>query len=182
MTQSTGTLLEAVGSISVLVAFIAIMTTEFTSVIERTKEIGILKALGASSRTIMVNFISEALATGFIGGLIGAALGSGLSFLIIGVLAGSSSAARLPTASRSTATGTGARVGGGGAVFFSATPGGGFGGASSAASSTVKLVPALSPELLLLAIALATVVGGLAGVLPAWRASRLSPVEALREA
>ncbi len=182
VTQSTGTLLEAVGSISVLVAFIAIMTTEFTSVIERTKEIGILKALGASSRTIMVNFISEALATGFIGGLIGAALGSGLSFLIIGVLAGNSSAARLPTASRSTATGTGARVGGGGAVFFSATPGGGFGGASSAASSTVKLVPALSPELLLLAIALATVVGGLAGVLPAWRASRLSPVEALREA
>ncbi len=183
VTQSTGTLLEAVGSISVLVAFIAIMTTEFTSVIERTKEIGILKALGASSRTIMVNFISEALATGFIGGLIGAALGSGLSFLIIGVLAGSSAASRLPTASRT--TGTGARAGGGGAVFFSAG-GGGFAAAapsaSSSAASTVKLVPALSPELLLLAIALATVVGGLAGVLPAWRASRLSPVEALRTA
>jgi len=183
VTQSTGTLLEAVGSISVLVAFIAIMTTEFTSVIERTKEIGILKALGASSRTILVNFISESLATGFIGGLIGAALGSGLSFLIIGVLASNSSATRLPTASRGTGTG-GTRVSvGGGAVFFSAAPGGGFGGASSSSSSsTVKLVPALSPELLLLAIALATVVGGIAGVLPAWRASRLSPVEALREA
>ena len=81
VTQSTGTLLEAVGSISVLVAFIAVMTTEFTSVIERTKEIGILKALGATSRTIMFNFISEALATGFLGGIIGAAVGSGLSFL-----------------------------------------------------------------------------------------------------
>ena len=51
MTSSTGTLLEAVGSISVLVAFIAIMTTEFSSVLERTKEIGILKSLGANART-----------------------------------------------------------------------------------------------------------------------------------
>lgn len=186
VTQSTGTLLEAVGSISVLVAFIAIMTTEFTSVIERTKEIGILKALGATSRTIMVNFISEALATGFIGGLIGAGIGSGLSFLIIGVLAKSSSAARPgagATAARTTGSGTRAFGGGGGGAFFvGGGGGGGFAAASSSTASTVKLVPALSPELLLLAIALATVVGGLAGVLPAWRASRLSPVEALRTA
>ncbi len=183
VTQSTGTLLEAVGSISVLVAFIAIMTTEFTSVIERTKEIGILKALGANSRTIMVNFISEALATGFIGGLIGAAIGSGLSFLIIGVLAGNSSISRLPSTSRSS-PGAGGRVGGGGAVFFSGGGGGvAFGApaaAASAATSTVKITPSLTPELILLAILLATAVGGLAGVLPAWRASKLAPVDALR--
>jgi len=180
VTQSTGTLLEAVGSISVLVAFIAIMTSEFTSVIERTKEIGILKALGATSRTIMFNFISEALATGFIGGLIGAAIGSGLSFLIIGLLAGNSSISRLGSGVPRTA-GTTAGRGGGGAFFVGG--GGGFAAASSSSSSstsTVHITPALSPELLILAVLLATAVGGLAGVLPAWRASRLSPVEALR--
>lgn len=195
VTQSTGTLLEAVGSISVLVAFIAIMTTEFTSVIERTKEIGILKALGATSRTIMVNFISEALATGFIGGLIGAAIGSGLSFLIIGVLAGNSrvTGLRSPTTSRTgSSTPRLGGGGGGGGVFFSS---GGSGGgavafaapaaassASSASSAAASITPALTPELILLAIALATIVGGLAGVLPAWRASKLPPVEALRTA
>jgi len=164
VTQSTSTLLEAVGGISVLVAFIAIMTTEFTSVLERTKEIGILKALGANSRTIMLSFISEALVTGFLGGVIGAAAGSAFSFLIVTLLQGSGT--RIP--------GTGA-VGGG--TRFAA--GGGF--VSSASSSpSISITPALSPELLLLAIGLATVVGGLAGLLPAWRASRLPPVEALR--
>ncbi len=47
------------------------MTTMFTSVIERTKEIGILKALGASGRHIMLTFLSEAALTGFVGGVVG---------------------------------------------------------------------------------------------------------------
>jgi putative ABC transport system permease protein len=180
VTQSTGTLLEAVGSISVVVAFIAIMTTEFTSVIERTKEIGILKALGATSRTIMVNFISEAIATGFIGGLIGAAIGSGLSFFIIGLLAGNSRISGVPGGSSTRA----GRAGGGGGVFFSAGGGGAIAASSpsSSGASAASITPALTPELILLAIALATIVGGLAGVLPAWRASRMPPVEALRTA
>jgi putative ABC transport system permease protein len=173
VTQSIGTLLEAVGSISVLVAFIAVMTTEFTSVIERTKEIGILKALGANSRTIMFNFISEALATGFLGGVIGAAVGGDLSFLIIGLLAGSA-----------TVPGLGRTSGGGGATFR-AGGGGGFAaspGTASSATPAVAIMPVLTPELILLAIGLATVVGGLAGILPAWRASRMNPVDALRSA
>lgn len=168
VTQSTGTLLASVGSISVLVAFIAIMTTEFTSVMERTKEIGILKALGANARTILLNFISESLVTGLVGGIIGAGIGGGLSFLIVGYL-GSNSLAGLTR---------GLGGGGGGRVIS-----GGRGAVSSAATSsgaTVHITPAITPELVLLAIALATVVGGLAGLLPAWRASRLTPVEALR--
>jgi putative ABC transport system permease protein len=181
VTQSTGTLLEAVGSISVLVAFIAIMTTEFTSVIERTKEIGILKALGANSRTIMFNFISEALATGFIGGIIGAAVGSGLSFFIIGLLASRASIPSAGTGSTGRTSGTGgsaaARFSSGGAGFAVSLGGP---SAASSTSSTVAITPVLTPELILLAIALATVVGGLAGILPAWRASRMNPVDALR--
>jgi putative ABC transport system permease protein len=169
VTQSTGTLLASVGSISVLVAFIAIMTTEFTSVLERTKEIGILKALGANSRTIMFNFISESLVTGFLGGLIGAGIGAGLSFFIIGYLGGNSSLAAL--ARGLGGGGGGARITGGrGAASIS----------SAAGASSLSITPALTPELILLAIGLATLVGGLAGLLPAWRASRLTPVEALR--
>ena len=167
VTQSTGTLLASVGSISVLVAFIAIMTTEFTSVMERTKEIGILKALGANARTILFNFISESLVTGFLGGIIGAGIGGGLSFLIVGYLGGHSLA------------GLSRGLGGGGTRILS----GARGAVSSSAPSAITAVhisPAITPELILLAIALATVVGGLAGLLPAWRASRLPPVEALR--
>ncbi len=174
VTSSTGTLLASIGSISVLVAFIAIMTTEFTSVMERTKEIGILKALGANARTIMLNFISESLVVGFLGGVIGAGIGAGLSFFIIGYLQGDSSLSSL-TKGLTGGTPTGAAAhsaGGAGGSFVSSTP--------SSTASTVAITPALTPELILLAIGLATVVGVLAGILPAWRASRLTPVEALR--
>lgn len=178
VTSSTGTLLASIGSISVLVAFIAIMTTEFTSVMERTKEIGILKALGANARTIMFNFIAESLVVGFLGGVIGASIGAGLSFFIIGYLQGTSSLSSLAR---------GLTGGGGGATGAAAsaarTVGGGAGSFSPTASSTtssIAITPSLTPELILLAIGLATAVGVLAGILPAWRASRLTPVEALR--
>ncbi|MDG6994478.1 MAG: FtsX-like permease family protein [Nitrososphaerota archaeon] len=165
----TGTLLASIGSISVLVAFIAIMTTEFTSVMERTKEIGILKALGANARTIMFNFISESLVTGFIGGVIGAGIGAALSFFIIGYLGSSSGL-----------IGRGFGGGAARATFAARTGAGGFASAlSSPTASTISITPILTPELILLAIGLATIVGGLAGILPAWRASRLTPVEAL---
>lgn len=160
VTSSTGTLLASIGSISVLVAFIAIMTTEFTSVMERTKEIGILKALGASARTILINFISESLVVGLLGGLIGAAIGSALSFFIIGFLSGNS----IPGLGRGIS---------GGARSAAVSP---------SSTTTLHIIPVITPELILLAVGLATLVGGLAGLLPAWRASRLTPVEALREA
>jgi len=177
VTSSTGTLLEAVGSISVLVAFIAIMTTEFSSVLERTKEIGILKALGANARTIMFNFITESVVVGFLGGVIGAGIGAGLSFFIIGDLQSASGLSSLTGGGGTAARGTTAA----GAAARGATGGaGGFASAASSAATTTSITPAISPELILLAIGLATVVGALAGLLPAWRASRMTPVEALK--
>jgi ABC-type antimicrobial peptide transport system permease subunit len=47
-------------------------------------------------------------------------------------------------------------------------------------SSTLAIVPAITPELVLLAILLAVAVGSLGGLIPAWRASRMNAVEALR--
>ena len=177
VTGGATTLLEAVGGTSVLVAFIGIMTTMLTSVLERTKEIGVLKALGSSSRGIMAVFITEALVTGLIGGFIGAGAGFMLSFLVIGALSGT---LRLPGvggggrgAQVVTGAGAGGRVAVGGQSF--AGP-----GATSTAASSLTITPAITPEILVLAILLAVAVGTLGGLIPAWRASRMNPVEALR--
>jgi putative ABC transport system permease protein len=51
---------------------------------------------------------------------------------------------------------------------------------SSASTTTITVTPAITPEILLFAVGLATLVGILGGLIPAWRASRLAPVEALR--
>ena len=163
VTAGTTTLLEAVAATSVLVAFIGIMTTMLTSVIERTKEIGILKALGTSSRGIMLTFIAEALVVGVAGGIMGAATGVGLSYLIINLL------------SRSTLG-----LGGGGAGAFASSFTGRGTSSVSSASTTLTITPAITPEILALAMALAIAVGVVGGLLPAWRASRMNPVEALK--
>ena len=166
VTAGTTTLLEAVAATSVLVAFIGIMTTMLTSVVERTKEIGILKALGTSSRGIMLTFIAEALVVGLAGGALGAVTGVGLSYLIINLL------------SRST---LGLGTGGGGAFVSSFTGRGTASGATPAtASTTLSITPAITPEIIALAVVLAIGVGVVGGLLPAWRASRMNPVEALR--
>jgi putative ABC transport system permease protein len=165
----TATLLEAVAATSVAVAFIGIMTTMFTTVLERTTEIGLLKALGESSRGILFSFIAEAAFTGFLGGAIGAGVGVVLSFFVISALSGT---LRLP----------GGGGFGGGAATVVRSGAAGFAGVSAAASSstsTIAITPAISPELILLAMLLATFIGTLGGLMPAWRASRLTPVEAL---
>lgn len=71
--------LGGIAAISLVVAGVGIVNTMTISVMERTREIGILKAIGAKSREVLVLFLSEALLTGFIGGLIGALLGFVLS-------------------------------------------------------------------------------------------------------
>lgn len=69
----------AFGSIAVLVGGIGIMNTMYTSVRERTKEIGILKAVGAKNQTIVMIFLIEAGIIGLIGGIGGMILGLGLA-------------------------------------------------------------------------------------------------------
>ncbi|NWG11281.1 ABC transporter permease [Candidatus Bathyarchaeota archaeon] len=78
--------LMAVASISLLVAGIGIMNIMSVSVMERTREIGILKAIGAKSRMVLAMFLSEAVLIGILGGLIGTLTGYGLSFALSYVL------------------------------------------------------------------------------------------------
>jgi len=80
--------LMAVASISLLVAGIGIMNIMTVSVMERTREIGILKAIGAKSRTVLAMFLAEAVLIGLMGGIIGLFTGYGLSYGLAFALTG----------------------------------------------------------------------------------------------
>ena len=70
-------LLSGIAAVSLLVGGIGIMNIMLVSVTERTREIGIRKALGATSANILLQFLIEAVVLCLLGGLIGAAVGSG---------------------------------------------------------------------------------------------------------
>jgi len=129
--------LGAIAAISLLVGAIGIANTMFTSVLEKTKEIGIMKAIGARNKDILLIFLLNSGMIGLVGGIGG---------VILGAL---------------------------GSGFISALATGG--GASKMFGSTLII-----PELLIGALAFSMLLGMIAGAIPAYRASRLNPVDALR--
>ncbi len=131
--------LGGIAAISLLVAGIGIMNIMIVSLIERTREIGILKALGMKSRTVLTIFLGESVIIGLIGAVVGIVLGWILANVTARVL------------------GTGLFGGGG----FTVTP-------------------LLTPEVLVGALAFGIGVSVIFALYPAWRASKLKPVEALR--
>jgi len=79
--------LTAIASISLLVAGIGIMNIMTVSVMERTREIGILKAIGAKSRTVLTMFLAESLLIGLVGSLVGVPTGYGLAHVLSYIIA-----------------------------------------------------------------------------------------------
>jgi putative ABC transport system permease protein len=135
--------LGGIAAISLLVAGISIMNIMLVSVIERTREIGILKALGMKNRTVLTIFLAESAIIGLMGAIIGIIGGWGLANVVVWVL------------------GSGLLPGGGG--------GGGF-----------NITPVLPPALILGVLAFGIGICVIFTLYPAWRASKLKPVDALR--
>jgi putative ABC transport system permease protein len=124
-----------VGFIAMLVSAIGVVTTLYTSVNERTKEIGTMKAIGAKPMFILTMFLSDAVFIGFIGASLGIGFGIGLAYLLSAI---------------------GASGGG------------------------VYIAPIFLPNELLQVWLMSLTVTLLAGLFPAWKASRLSPLIAMR--
>ncbi|MBI2287722.1 MAG: FtsX-like permease family protein [Chloroflexi bacterium] len=122
-------LLGAIAAISLLVGGIGVMNIMLISVLERTREIGIRKALGAREQDIWIQFLIEAALLSFSGGIIGIALGCGVSRFV---------------------------------------------------ASVGQMTTVVSADIIILAVSVSVGIGLFFGFYPAWQASRLNPIEALR--
>jgi putative ABC transport system permease protein len=131
--------LVAIASIALVVASIGIMNTMLTSVMERTREIGIMKAIGATNVDIMSIFIIEGMLVSSIGGIIGIILGSFGSQAMSVIL-----------------------------MRFMSTGGG------------ANLAPVITISSVVLGVSVSLIVGVLSSLYPAWKAARMSPIEAVR--
>ncbi len=132
VSETAGTMtffLGAIAAISLLVGGIGVMNIMLVSVVERTREIGIRKALGARERDIWTQFLVESAFLSIVGGIIGILVGWGASALV---------------------------------------------------SRSGLITTLVSPDIVLLAISVSAGIGIFFGFYPAWNASRLEPIQALR--
>jgi putative ABC transport system permease protein len=134
-------LLGFIGTLTLGIGGVGLMNIMLVSVTQRTREIGMEKALGCSRRDIFLQFLAEALAISFAGGIFGVILAYAVS-LSVGRL-----------------------------TLYSAM-------AKHAEAGDIRLL--IDPMTLLIATLILALVGLVSGMLPAIRASRLDPIEALR--
>jgi len=125
----------AFASIAIIVGGIGITNTMYTSVRERTREIGIMKAIGATNGAIMAIFLFEAGIIGFAGGIGGTLVGLAVAWLV--------------------------------QIYGQASP-------------MFYFTASFSPWIIIFGMSFSFFIGCLAGILPARRAAKLRPIEALR--
>lgn len=130
MITSMSLFLGAIAAVSLIVGAVGIATTMFTSVLEKTKDIGTMKAIGAKNKDILMIFLFNSAMVGLVGGILGVILGTFVSSGLQAMMG---------------MTGSG-----------------------------------VSPYLIVEGLLLAIMVGVISGVVPAYRASKLKPVDALR--
>jgi putative ABC transport system permease protein len=138
-----------------LVAGISILNIMLVTVMERTREIGVMKALGAKGRTILGQFLTEAALLGFIGGGIGILLGYVLAYLMGMILP------QMFMGMTSSMEGMG---------IDRPDAYGGF----------TSMTPVLTPEIIIIALTFAILVSVIFALYPARKAAKLDPVTALR--
>jgi putative ABC transport system permease protein len=132
--------ISSIALVALLVGSVGIATTMFTSVTERTREIGIMKAIGARNSTILALFLVEALIIGLLGAVIGSLVGVGGGYALVTNFASSSSTHELLS----------------------------------------NLTPVFLINDLIRIFGISVGLSVAAGLYPAWKASRLSPIAALR--
>jgi len=155
--------IAAIAGVSLVVAGLMIMNVQITSVMERTREIGILKAIGAKDRTVLSAFLFETLFIGILGSALGIGVGWILSWVLGNIMGGMMS--------------------GGMSGASQVGPFSGMGGASMNVTSTIStsnITPILTLDLIVWAVFFGVIVAIVFGLYPAYRASRLKPVDALR--
>lgn len=167
--------LASIAIISLVVGAVGIITTLYTSVVERIREIGTLKAIGAKNTTILGLFLIEALLIGIIGASLGLVAGIGMGYLLASASPGGGG-------------------GGGDAESDSATTGSGGVASSNSARSgngdevageqqtqeSEPLTPVYLGADMIRVWFISVGLSIMAGLYPAWKASRYLPVDALR--
>ena len=141
ITVALQVLLAFIGALTLGIGGVGLMNIMLVSVTQRTREIGVEKALGARRWDVLLQFLAEALAISFLGGLLGIALAFVVSFSV------------------------------GNLTFYSAL-------AQHGEAGDIRLI--ISPVTVLVATTILALVGLISGMIPAIRASRLDPIEALR--
>ncbi len=154
---------------------IIIFLTMLMIVRERRREIGVLKAIGASNYKIVVQFVSEALTLTLFGAVLGMVAGLALSNPILKMLVTSS------TTTTTTTGGAGGSRGGGGFAGAAGAAGRGFARAlGGGGRDLANLHAAVGYDLLLYGLAAAFVIAVIGSALPAWLIARVRPAEVLR--
>jgi putative ABC transport system permease protein len=128
MVSTMTTFLTAIAAISLIVGAVGIANTMFTSVLEKTKQIGIMKAIGAKNKDILIIFIMNAAIIGLVGGIMGIFLGYLLSIIM----------------------------------------------------TSAGMISIITMDTVLGSLGVAVLAGIIAGYIPAYQASMLKPVDALR--
>jgi putative ABC transport system permease protein len=126
-----------IAGISIIVGGIGISNTMYTSVLERTKDIGVMKSIGAKNKDIFTLFFIESGLLGTVGGILGIIVGLSIAYLLV------------------------------------------FAGKMALGSELIAL--RVSPFLIIGALLFSFLIGTIAGVLPAYGASKMNPVDALRK-
>lgn len=157
ITSQINILLVGVVSISFIAAGLGTFNIMMISVLERIREIGILKAIGMKDRSVLTLYMSQGLFIGIFGSLLGLGLGATAAFLIpllLGEVGGFNHEANAPAGQQA-----------------------GFG---PAAGMSFAYTPIISLQYVIIAVVVSIIISLLSSAYPSWKAARMKPLDALR--